>query len=195
MADGKTPAKTVNDCIIEFFEAHPNKEMAHDDVVDYVFKFIPKARDPWRAVRMLYQKGYLIYVRKGVYLRKPGYKGSNVTAPFSTKIKEAIFKRDNYRCVVCDNGPHNGHEIHADHIKPQAMRGKSTIENGQTLCSEHNMMKKRYGTLDFLKKYSEKMLALAQQYDDEDTQKLFLQLLEVLKKHESHKKSHGKKSI
>jgi hypothetical protein len=31
--------------------------------------------------------------------------------------------------------------------------GESTLENGQTLCSEHNLMKKRYGVVDFLRKY------------------------------------------
>ena len=58
--------KSVNDYIKEYFEAHPNQDIEHGKVVDYVFKFIPKARDPWRAIRMLYQKGWLIQVRKGV---------------------------------------------------------------------------------------------------------------------------------
>lgn len=38
--------KTVTEYIIEFFKKHPNEEIEHDKVVDYVFKFIPKARDP-----------------------------------------------------------------------------------------------------------------------------------------------------
>ena len=66
--------KTVTEYIIEYFEAHPNQEIEHDKVVDYVFKFIPKARDPWRAIRKLYQEGWLIQVSKGVYKRIPGYK-------------------------------------------------------------------------------------------------------------------------
>lgn len=175
--------KTVTEYIIEFFKKHPNEEIEHDKVVDYVFKFIPKARDPWRAIRKLYQEGYLIQVKKGVYKRIPGYKGHKVLAPFPPEIKEQIFKRDNYRCVVCGNGLHNGYEICADHIVPQAKGGQSILENGQTLCSEHNLMKKRYGTTDFLRKYSETMIKRAREFKDVKTEKLFKDILEILKKH------------
>jgi len=113
----------------------------------------------------------------------PGYKGHNVLTPFPKEIKDEIFKRDNYKCVVCENGPHNGYEIHADHIKPQAKGGGNILENGQTLCSEHDMMKKRYGTTDFLGKYSKKMIILAKENKDEKTENLFGEILEVLKKH------------
>ncbi len=125
--------KTVTDYIKEYFEKHPNEEIEHGDVVDYVFKFIPKARDPWRAIRKLYQEGWLQQIRKGIYKRVPGYDGKNLLSPFSLEIKNAIFKFDNYRCRLCGNGRHNGYEIHADHIKPQNKGGKSTFENGQTL--------------------------------------------------------------
>jgi len=175
--------KTMTAYIKEYFEAHPNKNIKHDDVVDYVHKFIPKARDPWRAVRKLYQQGYLIQIKKGIYKRIHGYKGHALTAPFSKKVKESIFKRDNYCCVICGNGRHNGYELHADHIKPQAKGGKSTVANGQTLCSEHNLMKKRYGTTDFLNKYFEKMLKIAKKTKDKEAQKLFEDFLKTLKKH------------
>lgn len=177
--------KTVTEYIKEFFEAHPNKEIEHGEVVDYVFKFIPKARDPWRAIRKLYQEGWLIQVRKGVYKRIPGYQGHNILAPFPQEIKEQIFKRDNYRCVVCGNGLHNGYEIHADHIKPQAKGGASTLKNGQTLCSEHNLMKKRYGVIEFLEKYCKTTIQRAKGYKDKKTEKMFTEILEVLKKYKS----------
>lgn len=175
--------KTVTDYIKEFFEKHPNEEVNHGKVVDYVFKFIPKARDPWRAIRKLYQEGWLIKVRKGVYKRILGYKGHHVLTPFSKEIKEKMFKRDNYKCVVCDNGLHNGYEIHADHIKPQSQGGKSDLENGQTLCSEHNLMKKRYSTVEFLRKYCNTMIEKSKMYNDDKTLKLFKDLLKVLDKH------------
>lgn len=174
---------TVTYYIKEFFEKHPNEEVEHGKVVDYVFEHIPKARDPWRAIRKLYQEGWLIQVRKGVYKRIPGYKGHHVLAPFSPEVKEEIFKRDNYTCVLCGNGRHNGYEIHADHIVPQAKGGKSTVENGQTLCSEHNLMKKRYGTVDFLGKYSKRMIERAKKFKDEKTEKMFKEILETLKKY------------
>jgi hypothetical protein len=175
--------KTVTEYIKEYFEAHPNQEIEHGKVVDYVFKFIPKARDPWRAIRKLYQEGWLIQVSKGVYKRIPGYQGHHVLAPFPPEVKEAIFKRDNYRCVICGNGRHNGYEICADHIKPQAKGGTSTLENGQTLCSEHNLMKKRYGTTDFLVKYCKLMIEKAKQFRDDKIMKMFSEILEILKKY------------
>ncbi|MEK6935752.1 MAG: hypothetical protein AABW67_03115, partial [Nanoarchaeota archaeon] len=68
--------------IKEFFEKHPNEEVEHGRVVDYVFEHIPKARDPWRAIRKLYQEGWLIQVRKGIYKRILGYKGHKCLSSF-----------------------------------------------------------------------------------------------------------------
>jgi hypothetical protein len=174
--------RTIAEILKEFFDNNPNREITQSEAVDHVFKFVPKARDPWRAVRILHEEGYLIQVRKGVYMRIPGYKGDSGDDPFPPEVKEAIFKRDNYRCAVCGNGRHNGYEIHADHIQPRSKGGKSTLENGQTLCSEHNMLKKNYGTTDFLNKYCEKMLARAKQLGDRKTEAMFEGLLKVIKK-------------
>lgn len=175
--------KPISQIVKEYFDKNPNRDITQSEVVDYVFKFIPKARDPWRTVRKLYEEGYLIYVRKGVYKRIPGYKGQTSEEPFSPEVKEAIFRRDNYRCVVCGNGKHNGYDIHADHIIPRSRGGKSILENGETLCSEHNMLKKNYGTADFLKKYSEKMLEIARTINDKKTESFFEDVIKVIKKH------------
>ncbi|MCJ7646362.1 HNH endonuclease, partial [bacterium] len=78
---------------------------------------------------------------------------------------------------------HNGYGIHADHIQPRSKGGKSTLENGQTLCSEHNMLKKNYGTTDFLKKYCEKMLLRARELKDRKIEAMFEELLKVIKRY------------
>lgn len=179
----KRKKKTIKQHLKDFFEKNPNRDITQSEAVDYVFKFIPKARDPWRSVRQLYEAGYLIQIKKGVYKRIPGYKGTSTKDPFPAKIKEAIFKKDNYRCVLCENGRHNGYEIHADHITPRSKGGLSTIENGQTFCSEHNMLKKNYGTIDFLKKYIEKMLKRAKKLKDKKMINFFEELLEVFDKY------------
>lgn len=49
-------AKTISGLIKDYFDKHSNKDISHDEVVDYIFKSFPKARDPWRAVRKLYGK-------------------------------------------------------------------------------------------------------------------------------------------
>ena len=184
MAINKTGKySSIDACIRDYFEKHPDQDIDHGQVVDFVNEHFDKARDPWRNIRQLYQKGFLIKVKKGVYRRPEGYKGKKKLAPFSPSVKEAIFKRDNYRCVVCGHGKQDGYEIHADHIRPQNEGGKSTLENGQTLCSEHNLMKKRYGTTDFLGRYSKKMLKRAKEYGDKETKLLFEDILKVLRKH------------
>lgn len=175
--------QTISGLIKGYFDKHPNQNIPHDDVVDYVFKYFPKARDPWRGVRKLYEEGYLIKVGKGVYRRIPGYKGDPSDAPFPTSVKKAIFKRDKYRCVVCGNGRHNGYEIHADHITPRSKGGKSIVDNGQTLCSEHNLMKKNYGVTDFLRSFSEKMIRRARKLNDKKVEKFFEEILTVIKKY------------
>lgn len=176
-------ARTISDLIKDYFDNHQNQDIPHDDVVDYVFKFFPKARDPWRGVRKLYEEGYLIQVSKGIYRRVPGYKGDSSGGPFPPEVKEAIFKRDNYRCVVCSNGRHNRYEIHADHITPRSKGGKSTVENGQTLCSEHNMMKKNYGVTDFLRSFSEKMIERAQELNDKKVENFFREVIALIEKY------------
>lgn len=176
-------AKTISGLIKEYFDNHQNKDIPHDDVVDYIFEYFPKARDPWRAVRKLYEEGYLIQVRKGVYRREPGYEGVISEEPFPVEIKEAIFKRDNNRCVVCGNGRYNGYEIHADHITPRSKGGKSVAGNGQTLCSEHNLMKKNYGVTDFLKSLSLKMIERAKELGDKKVEQFFRDVLDLIEKY------------
>ncbi len=61
---------------------------------------------------------------------------------FSAKLKKQILERDDYKCVICGIGKKEGAELHIDHIKPKDLGRKATIENGQTLCSRHNFLKK-----------------------------------------------------
>lgn len=63
--------RTIKSLIMEYFENHPNQDIPHDPVVDWVtsewIKENPHPpRDPWRTIRKLYQEGKLIKVRKGV---------------------------------------------------------------------------------------------------------------------------------
>jgi hypothetical protein len=45
------------------------------------------------------------------------------------------------------------------------------------------MLKKNYGTTDFLRKYSEKMLEIARAINDKKTERFFEEILQVVKKH------------
>jgi len=78
--------------------------------------------------------------------------------PLSMKaIQEEPFgpppKDYNYRCVVCGRGRKDGIELVVDHIKPKDKGGTNSIDNGQTLCMEHNLMKKNYSQTEAGKRY------------------------------------------
>jgi len=151
-------SKTINQLIMEYFMKHPNKDLSHGPVVDWVTEQWLKdhdapPRDPWRAIRKLHQEGKLIKVRKGMYRYDPDYIHTVDLWDFPSNIKRAILKRDSYRCVVCGRGRGDGIELVVDHIKPKDKGGTNDIDNGQTLCMEHNLIKKRYSQTEAGKRY------------------------------------------
>ncbi len=72
---------------------------------------------------------------------------------FCEEDKETIFGRDGYKCVVCGRGPEDGVELCADHRVPRDRGGDSSIDNGQTLCMEHNLIKKNYSQTEAGKRF------------------------------------------
>ena len=180
--------KTVSELIMDYFYAHPNEDLTHGPVVDWVTEQWLKThskppRDPWRATRLLHQKGFLIKVRKGVYRYDPAAVTQRELEDFTPEQKEEIFRRDNYRCVICGRGPHNGYEIHADHIRPKDLGGKADISNGQTLCSIHNFRKKNYKQTETGKKMFIRLYDLAKNLGDEETMRFCEDVLETYEKH------------
>ncbi len=151
---------------------HPDEDMNHGPVVDYVeskYKklYERKPRDTWREIRRLHQEGFLIKVKKGIYRYSPESIKSKELLSFPEEIKQKIFERDGYRCVVCGKGLMDGVEIHADHIKPLDKGGDNSLENGQTLCSQHNLLKKNYSQTEFGKRLLIKLYEKAKRINDE----------------------------
>ena len=65
-------AKTIRELALEYFKDHPNEELTHDTVVDWVTEQRVKMgyeppRDVWRMVRQLHQEGLLVSPCRGVY--------------------------------------------------------------------------------------------------------------------------------
>lgn len=169
--------------------AHPNEDLEHGPVVDWVTEqwlkdhpFPP--RDPWRAIRALHQKGILIKVRKGVYRYDPSVVQERKLEDFTPEQKEAIFRRDNYRCVICGRGRAEGYEIHADHIIPKDLGGKAEIENGQTLCSIHNFRKKNYRQTETGKKLFIHLYEIAKKVGDTEMINFCEEVLLVYEKYQ-----------
>lgn len=164
--------KTISELILEYFKMHPNKNLPHGPVVDWVTeqwlkKHGTPPRDPWRGIRKLHQEGTLIKEEKGVYKYDPNYINKIELQDFPPKIKKVILKRDNYRCIVCGRGRKDGIELVVDHIKPKDKGGTNNIDNGQTLCMEHNLLKKNYSQTEAGKRYFIKIYEKAIANNDE----------------------------
>ena len=173
---------------MQYFHKHSKKDLKHGPVVDWVEEqylkmYGKKPRDTWRAIRKLHQEGKLIKVKKGVYRYDPDHIIEVELYDFPTDIKEEIFKRDNYRCVVCNRGRADGVELCADHIKPKDKGGDNYIDNGQTLCMEHNLMKKNYSQTEAGKKYFIKIYNQAITNGDEKMVKFCKDVFDVYDKH------------
>lgn len=159
--------------ILQYYVQRPNEPIAHSLAVDWATEEWLKLtgnplRDPDRAVRRFSQMGILIKVSKGVYMYDPDYKLREDLFDFTQSQKDEILKRDNYRCVVCGKGRAEGMDLQIDHVKPKDKGGKNTIENGQTLCGQHNFIKKNYSQNEAGKRFFLKMREQALHIEDEN---------------------------
>ena len=174
--------------IFQYYKNNPNQDIKHKEIIskildDYKKEYNKELADPDRAIRTLYEEGKLIKIKKGVYRYDPDFVGISQATTFSENLKKKIFERDNYRCVICGQGKNEGLEIHADHIKPRSQGGLNTLENGQTLCSRHNMLKKNLQQTETGKKMFIRLYELAKQEQDEQLKKFTKEILELYKKY------------
>jgi len=137
----------------EYFLERPNQDVHHDDVVPWIEGMCHKrlgtvCKDPDRAIRKLHDMGLLIKVSKGIYRFEPDAVAANVLDDFDESMREAVKKRDKYRCVVCGLGEKDGVELQVDHITPRSKGGKAVIDNAQTLCGSHNYRKNKLSQLE-----------------------------------------------
>ncbi|MEN3001852.1 MAG: HNH endonuclease, partial [Armatimonadota bacterium] len=173
----------------EYFESHPNEDLQHSPVVDWVTEqWLQQGsktppRDPWRVIRRLHQQGWLIKVRNGVYRYDPETAGQIELDDFTPEQKRAILERDGYRCVICGKRREDGVELHVDHIKPRHLGGKSEIENGQTLCAPCNLRKKRYKQTETGKRMFIRLLQIAEKEGDEVMINFCREVLQVYDKY------------
>lgn len=175
------------DIIMEYFKSHPKKDIPHPEVVDWVVAEYKNRtgkvfRDPDRAIRKLSQEGYLIKVKKGVYRYDPYAVTHKELEDFTPAQKKAIMERDGYRCVICGRGIKDGVELQVDHIRPKDLGGTNSIDNGETLCAQHNIQKKNYKQTESGKRYFIRLYEAAKANGDKELQKFCAQILEVYEK-------------
>ena len=126
----------------------------------------------------------MIKISKGVYKYDPAKAYKRELEDFTAAQKEAILKRDGYKCVICGRGKKDGVDLHIDHIKPKDFGGEATIENGQTLCSQHNFIKKNLKQTETGKKMFIRLYELAKSEKNEELMKFCADVLETYEKHD-----------
>ncbi len=179
---------SINDLIMEYFQEHPGEDMEHGPVVDYVqaeyqrlYQRTP--RDPWRAIRALHQKGVLIEVRNGIYRYDPEAVVERTLEDFTPEQRREILERDNYSCVECGRGERDGMTLHVDHIKARNLGGKAEIGNGQTLCAQHNFMKKQMNQTQAGKRMFIRLYEVAKREGNEELMRFCEDILETYERH------------
>ena len=179
---------TIREFIIKFFEAHPNEDLSHGPVVDFVEERYlalhgSKPRDPWRVIRALHQEGFLVKVQNGVYRYDPDAATHRELADFTSAQKAEILERDEYKCVICGRGEKDGVNLHVDHIKPRNLGGQAILENGQTLCAQHNFIKKQSGQTETAKKMFIRLHEISVEEGNSELQAFFSEILQLYEKH------------
>lgn len=86
--------------------------------------------------------------------------------------------------MVCGRGKRNGVELHVDHIEPKYLGGKSTIDNGQTLCAQHNFIKKTLKQTETGKKMFIRLYELAKKEKNKELKNFCADILEIYEKHD-----------
>lgn len=174
--------------ILKYFRDNPDRDIEHPEVVDWATSEWEKLtgkkfRDPDRAIRTLHQKGYLQKIKVGIYRYAGEENLRNDLEDFTPALKKQILERDGYKCVICGMGKREGVELHVDHVKPKDLGGKATLENGQTLCSKHNFLKKNLKQTETGKKMFIRMLDTARQENETEMINFLEDVLSVYEKH------------
>ncbi len=178
---------TQRDIVLEFYKNNPDRDIKHPEIIDWVTSEYKKRtgkvfRDPDRQIRILHQEGYLDKISIGVYRYNPKPKAR--LHDFTRSQKEEILERDGYKCVVCGKSEADGETMHIDHIKPRDKGGRSTIDNGQVLCSIHNFKKKNYNQTETAKKLFINLLNRSTKNNDIALASFCTDILDVYEKHE-----------
>jgi hypothetical protein len=188
MENNKKESHVQKNLIVEFFKKNPDRDIKHPEVVDWVVATYKQRtgdvfRDPDRAIRSLAQKGFLIKIAKGIYRYDPKKEHLRELEDFTAAQKKVILKRDGYKCVICGRGKADGVDLHIDHIKPKDFGGEATIENGQTLCSQHNFIKKNLKQTETGKKMFIRLYELAKSEKNDGLMRFCTDVLQTYEDH------------
>lgn len=187
----KKNKKTKKEYVLDFFKKNPNKLFKLEDIDERIKKDYSENTGSTviytnRNVRALYAKGYeeklngyLDRPKKGYYILKKGKKPTIFKSPFPQKVKIEIKKRDKYKCQMCGVSETPDNILAIDHVIPEDKRGKGEKENGITLCTKCNNIKKNHDLTTFGKNFFKKHLKISKSSGDKETSKFIEEILKV----------------
>lgn len=184
-----TKKQSLSSLVLAYFESRPFVELDHNDWVDEIMAEYEEIhgrvpRDPWRAARKLHQDGYLRKIRNGVYMYDPNLVYDTKLEPFTPQQRQAILERDKFTCVYCGKGEREGYDLHVDHIRARDRGGRAIIDNGQTLCSQHNFLKKNLNATESGKRMFMRLYTLSKREGEEHLEEFAAEVLSVFEKYD-----------
>lgn len=112
----------------------PGRDQWDRDLYDYIMAF--QREGAKRANLEVRRRVY----RNRVFRDIPDLAPKDRTRGFSRDQRIVLWMRAGQKCEVCSKEL-SFEEMHADHIVPHVEGGATTLENGQCLCSTHNLQK------------------------------------------------------
>ena len=179
---------SIRSLIKKFFHLNLNRVVTTEEVSDWVIEQysqtkgkIPK--DVGRDVRKLGGQGFIQKLGRNKYKYVPEQEQDDRPLEFSESVKRAIIRRDGYKCVFCGIGESDGVTLCVDHIRPKSRGGSNSVDNGQTLCYEHNILKKNYSQYDAGKRFFQNMNDVAKREGDDKMLKFCEEIFMVYEKY------------
>lgn len=75
------------------------------------------------------------------HTRQNNNKANNGGKWIAPKKRQAIYIRDDLRCIYCEQGIEDGIQFNLDHLVPQELGGSNTASNLVTCCKSCNSSK------------------------------------------------------
>ena len=98
---------------------------------------------------------------------------------FNPELRKKILERDGYHCVFFGRGEGDGTKLHVEHIRPKDLGGKASIQNGQTLCSQHIFLNRTFKRPETAKKMFVRLYNAAKTENNAEFLDFCRQILEV----------------
>jgi len=132
----KDKEKVIHDFVVEFEQKLIKAEEKEDNVE--LLKYLNAISHSSDSANSIKTRDEII--TNNFFLMASDIEPLDKNRGFTETQRIAIFRKDNETCQKCSRKV-EWEDFHADHIIPHSRGGKTSVENGQVLCSECNLKK------------------------------------------------------